>query len=193
MNVQPAIVNTSVRQPVTVKRPPLKKIRCLVPIWGYAYVQKFLEVGLPTWLADGNLPAISRVVPTEFVLLTSREDQTYLRAHPGFKRLSAICETTVHFIDHLITGNNYSTTITLAYVEAIRATGDEMLDTCFLFLVSDYIVADGSFRTVVERIRSGRSGVLVGNFQVVEEEALPWLTQLQQANPDVLRLKPRKL
>ena len=59
-----------------------------------------------------------------------------------------------------------------------------MLDTCFLLLVSDYIVADGSFRTVVERIQAGRNGILVGNFQVVEEEALPWLTDIQQASPN---------
>lgn len=193
MNIQPSIIDTSAGRTATVERPPLKKICCLLPIWGYAYIRKFLEVGLPSWLADGNLPAISRLVPTEFILLTSREDEIYLRAHPGFKRLSAICQTTVHFVDHLITGNNYSTTITLAYAEAIRATGDDMLDTCFLFLVSDYIVANGSFRTVIERVQAGRSGILVGNFQVVEEEALPWLTDVLQSNPDVLQLKPRTL
>src|ERR1700722_16278782 len=104
MNIQPSISDVAVGRAGGIERPPLKKIRCLVPIWGYAYVKKFLEVGLPTWLADGNLPAISRMVPTEFVLLTSREDEVYLRAHPGFKRLSAICQTTVHFVDHLITG-----------------------------------------------------------------------------------------
>ena len=59
------------------KRPPLKKVGCLLPIWGYAYVKKFLEVALPTWLADGNLPAVSRMAPTEFVFLTSREDEIY--------------------------------------------------------------------------------------------------------------------
>jgi hypothetical protein len=193
MNMQPSISDVAAGGAVAVVRPPLKKIRCLVPIWGYAYVKKFLEVGLPTWLADGNLPAISRMVPTEFVLLTSREDEVYLRAHPGFKRLSAICQTTVHFVDHLITGTNYSTTITLAYTEAIRATGDDLLDTCFLLLVSDYIVADGSFRTVIERIMAGRSGILVGNFQVVEEEALPWLTDVLQENPDVVQVQPRAL
>ena len=193
MNVQTSIIDTPVKQAGAVQRPPLKRICCLVPIWGYAYVKKFLEVGLPTWLSEGNLPAISRMLPTEFVLLTSREDEIYLRAHPGFKRLSAICETTIHFVDHLITGTNYSTTITLAYTEAIRATGDDMLDTCFLFLVSDYIIADGSFRTVVERVQAGRNGILVGNFQVVEEEALPWLTDALQANPNVLHLTSRDL
>src|SRR5216683_1279831 len=193
MNVQTSIIDTPVKQAGAVQRPPLKRIRCLVPIWGYAYVKKFLEVGLPTWLSEGNLPAISRMLPTEFVLLTSREDEIYLRAHPGFKRLSAICETTIHFVDHLITGTNYSTTITLAYTEAIRATGDDMLDTCFLFLVSDDIIADGSFRTVVERVQAGRNGILVVNFQVVEEEALPWLTDALQANPNVLHLTSRDL
>lgn len=193
MNLQPSITNDFAKRTESAGRPPLKSVRCLLPIWGFAYVRNFLEFALPTWLADGNLPAVSRMVPTEFVFLTSREDELYLRAHPGFKRLSAICETRIHFVDHLITGTNYSTTITLAYAEAIRATGDDMLDTCFLFLVSDYVVANGSFRTVVERVQAGRNGVLVGNFQVVEEEALPWLTDLLQASPTALQIEPRKL
>ena len=160
MNIQPSAIAPSVGQGAAPERPPLKKICCLLPIWGYAYVRKFLEVGLPSWLAEGNLPAMTRMVPTEFILLTSREDEIYLRAHPGFKRLSALCKTSFHFVDHLITGSNYSTTITLAYAEAIRAAGDDMLDTCFMFLVSDYIVANGSFRTVIERVQAGSNGIL---------------------------------
>src|SRR4051794_8491633 len=124
----------------SAERAPIKQISCLLPVWGYAYVKKMLEVALPTWLAPGNLPAIAQMVPTEFVFLTSREDEIYIRSHPAFKRLSEVCSTKVHFIDHLITGNNYSTTITLAYTEVVRSAGDDMLDTCFLFLVSDYIV-----------------------------------------------------
>src|SRR5258708_19535309 len=193
MNLQPSIMNSFGKKTKDGEKPPLKRIRCLLPVWGYAYAKKFLEVALPTWLADGNLPAISRMVPTEFVLLTSREDEIYIRAHPSFKRLSAICETTVHCVDHLITGNNYSTTITLAYTEAIRATGADMLDTCFLLLVSDYIVADGSFRTVVERVQAGRSGILVGNIQLVEEEALPCRTDILHTNPTPLQLAPHTL
>jgi hypothetical protein len=177
----------------STERPSLKKIKCLVPVWGYAYIKKFLEVALPTWLADGNLPAVSRMAPTEIVLLTSRDDEPYLRAHPAFLHLAAVCPITIHFIDHVITGNNYSTTMTLAYTEAVRQTGGAMLDTCFLFLVSDYIVSDGSFTTVVERIQGGRSGVLAGNFQVVEEAAVPWLTELLKTTPAVLTLPPREL
>ncbi len=104
MNLQTSNTKHLVRQ--DVKRPPLERVRCLLPLWGYEYVRKFLEVALPTWLADGNLPAVSRMYPTEFVFLSGREDEIYLRAHPAFQRLCAICSTTVHFVDHFITGNN---------------------------------------------------------------------------------------
>lgn len=199
MNARTTIVDQIARVlPGTGKRAaadrgPVRQIRCLLPVWGYSYIKKFLDVALPTWLAEGNLPALVKTLPTEFVLLTSREDELYLRSHPAFKRLQAVCPTTVHYVDHLITGNNYSTTITLAYTEAVRECGEDMLDTCFFFLVSDYIIADGSFRSVIERVQSGKNGILVGNFQVVEEEALPWLVAQRQNNSDTMTLKPREM
>jgi hypothetical protein len=193
MNHQLLNASGSAQDAQPAGRGPIKQISCLLPVWGYAYIRKFMEVALPTWLAPGNLPAIAHLAATEFVFLTSREDELYLRTHPAFKRLSKVCKTRVHFVDHLITGNNYSTTITLSYLEAVRAADEKMLDTCFLFLVSDYVVADGSFRSVVERIQAGRSGIQVGNFQVVEEDALAWLTDKQQTDPTVLKLPPRGL
>ena len=61
--------------------------------------------------------------------------------------------------------------MTLAYARAVRASGPAMHDTCFFFLISDYIMADGSLANVLARVQSGYSGVLAGNFQVVEEDA----------------------
>ena len=46
-----------------------------------------------------------------------------------------------------------------------------MLDTCFFFMISDYIMADGSLANVLAKMRGGYSGVVAGNFQVVEESA----------------------
>ena len=83
----------------------------------------------------------------------------------------SLCDVEISVIDDLITGDNYSTTITLAYARAVRAAGDAMLDTCFFFMISDYIVADGSLANVLERMQAGYSGVVAGNFQVVEESA----------------------
>lgn len=153
----------------------MKSVKLLLPVWGHRYVRQFLEVGLPTLLAPGNVPALAQSLPTEFAILTSAADQSYIRQHPTFLRLAEVCRASIRPIDHLITAGNNSTTLTLAYTEAIRAAGPAMLDTCFMFLVSDYIVADGSLASVLARVRAGAGAVLVGNFQVTAEEATPWL------------------
>lgn len=105
----------------------------MLPVWGYNFVRQFLEWSLPTLLAPGNLPALAARLPTRFILLTSVDDEPYIREHAAIKRLSGVCKVEFRLIDHLITDGNYSTTITLAYTEAVRAAGDGMLDTCFFF------------------------------------------------------------
>ena len=102
-------------------------------------------------------------------------------------------QTRIHTIDHLISDGNYSTTITLAYTEAVREVGEAMIDTCFLFLVSDYIFADGSFANVLKRMQQGMSAVVAGNLQVARESALPWLQERLAGNERSLSLQPREL
>ena len=175
------------------RRPPPKAVKVLLPVWGYRFVRQFLECGLPTLLAPGNVPALAAALPTEFVLLTSGEDEAYLREHAAFKELASICKIEIRLIDHLITDGNYSTTITLAYTEAVRAVGEAMLDTCFFFLVSDYIVADGSLGNALKRMQRGVSAVVVGNFQVSREDALPWLEEKLTFARHRLTLQSREL
>jgi 2-polyprenyl-3-methyl-5-hydroxy-6-metoxy-1,4-benzoquinol methylase len=181
------------RQTSPRRQSPPKAIHCVLPVWGYRFVRQFLEVGLPTLLAPGNVPALAAALPTRFIILSRLEDEDFIRHHSAFRRLCEVCETEIRLIDHLITGSNYSTTITLGYTEAIRAAGNDMLDTCFYFLVSDYIMADGSLASALERMMDGRSGVLVGNFQVVLEDALPWLQEQLNRSPSVLAIPPREL
>jgi hypothetical protein len=156
---------------VQMHRGAPKAIQLLLPIWGTRFIAQFLEVSLPTLLAPGNIPSVAKSLPCKFIFLTSSEDADLLRGHPAIQYLRDNCEVEFSTIDDLITGDNYSTTITLAYARAVRATGDAMLDTCFFFLISDYIMADGSLASVLARMHSGYSGVVAGNFQVVEETA----------------------
>jgi 2-polyprenyl-3-methyl-5-hydroxy-6-metoxy-1,4-benzoquinol methylase len=75
----------------------------------------------------------------------------------------------------------------------VRRTGEAMLDTCFFFLVSDYIVADGSLASVIKLMLAGASAVQSGNFQIIAEEALPWLERERVPGQDALVLPPRRL
>ena len=78
-----------------------------------------------------------------------------LQEHPACRYLRSICDVGILVIDDLITGDNHSTTITLAYARAVQATGSAMLDTCFFFLISDYLMADGSLAMSSARVQGG--------------------------------------
>jgi hypothetical protein len=178
----------------TVRRstPPVA-IKLLLPVWGERFVRQFLDFGLPTLLAPGNLPALISMLPCEFVILTTEDDEPLIRLHATVRALSRVCPTGIRLIDHLIAGRSHSTTLTLAYTEAIRSTGSAAVDTCFLNLLSDYTVADGSLAHVMARMMNGASGVVAGNFQVAAESALPWLQEQVSRSMPAVALSPREL
>jgi len=168
-------------------------VKIVLPVWGDRFVGQFLEFCLPTLLASRNIPALAAALPTEFVLLTSSQNKDAVRQHSTWRKLEEICATEILFIDDLITHANHTTTLTLAYTRAIRLSGSTMLDTCFVLLVSDYLVADGSLSRVLKRIQNGASAVLTGNFQIVAEEAIPLLRHALESDPRELALPPREL
>jgi hypothetical protein len=180
-------------EPSRSQRPPVRAVTVLMPVWGYRFVSQFLEFCLPTLLAPGNVPAVAKALPCRFVLLSSGADKPLIRSHPSWRQLEQICRAEIHQIDDLITDGNHSATITLAFAQAVRQSGDDMLDTCFIFLVSDYLMADGSLATVVDRIRKGASGVVAGNFQIVAEDAIPLLRRRIDAASTSIVLSPREL
>ncbi len=185
--------NTGAPARTAGERPPPKAICVLLPVWGDAYITQFLEESLPTLLAPGNIPALAKALPTRFVFLSRARDETTIYAHPVYEQLRQFCDVEILPIDDLIMRGNHSTTVTLAYTRAVRQTGEAMLDTCFFFLVSDYIMADGSLAAVLARIQAGASAVQVGNFQVDEDAAESWLLDRLAGAGTALSLKPREM
>src|SRR5215208_3425020 len=177
----------------SITRTPPKYAQVLLPVWGYRFIQQFLEFSLPTLLAPGNLPAVAAAMPTRFILMTRTQDMPLFYEHSSYRHLAKICDTELRSIDDLITEGNHTATITLAFTRVMRASADDILDTCFFLLCSDYIFADGSLRSVVARLQAGASAVVIGNFQVIAEEAIPVLREHTRGKPNELALSPREL
>jgi hypothetical protein len=171
----------------------IKQITLLMPVWGYQFIGRFLEFCLPTLLAPNNIPAIARELPCRFVLLSSVADESIIRTHPAWQKLERHCACEIRSIDDLITHGNHTATITLAFERALHQSGDAMRDTCFIFLMSDYLVADGSLKTALRRIESGAGAVLAGNFQIIAEEAAPLLRRRIDLESHEIVLPPRGL
>ena len=174
-------------------RRAIKQITLLMPVWGYQFIGRFLEFCLPTLLAPNNIPAIARELPCRFVLLSSVADEPIIRSHPAWQKLERHCVCEIRSIDDLITQGNHTATITLAFERALRQSGDAMRDTCFIFLMSDYLVADGSLKTVLRKIETGAGAVLAGNFQIIAEDAAPLLRRRLDLELHEIVLPPRDL
>jgi hypothetical protein len=168
-------------------------IKIIMPVWGVRFISQFLEFTLPSLLAPGNVPTLAKALPCQFTVLTSGKNIHLFREHHAWRRLEQICSAEIEIIDDLITDRNHSTTLTLSYVRAIRQSGAQTLDTCFILLVSDYIMADGSLGHVLARMQSGASGVLAGNFQIIAEEAIPLLRRKLALTATEIALPPRDL
>ena len=169
------------------------KARVLLGVWGESFIKSFLEFSLPSLLAPGNLPALAAEYPLTFVFLTTPSDICVFEESPVFQKLKTICAIEFVSMKDLIVCGNYSTTLTYAFDRAIKQTGPEMLNTYFIFLTSDYIMADGSMQGLMRYIRKGYSGICAGNFQVTEEEVAPILKNYLDEAEHVLKISPREL
>ena len=133
----------------------IKQITLLVPVWGYQFIGRFLEFCLPTLLAPNNIPAIARAKPCRFILLSSLADAPIIQSHPAWQKLGRHCACEIQSIDDLITQGNHSATITLAFERALRQSGGAMQETCFIFLMPDYLLPmDHSDRAANDPARS---------------------------------------
>jgi hypothetical protein len=96
----------------------------LLPIWGEFYIEQFFARGLLTLLAPGNLPALAAEHPVVMRFLTHRENFDSFRAQELFPELEKYC--TVEYIDiaDIIFPRNYSTSITMAYLRGMDASGE---------------------------------------------------------------------
>lgn len=172
-------------------RSPPEELRVLLPVWGSRYVKQFLEFCVPSLLAPGNIPSLSRDIACRFVCFTRAGDAEVIRADAAWQALAAACPVEVVAIDDLLS-DSHSTTITLAYLRGLRACAGRLRDTCFIFLVSDYVVADGALLEAYTPIAAGVSGVLAGNLQISSETAGPILARTR-GDRLALSVQPRAL
>ena len=169
------------------------KVKFLTVIWGAQYLEEFASVSLPSFLSDGNLPFVASETNLEIVIMTSAQSREVFDQLPIFAKLKALCPVKFIFIDDLITNGNYGVTLTLAYARGIRDSGPEQTTTHFVFMNADFVLADGSLRTLVAKLRGGSPCVMAASLRARSETALPALVEAVDRANHVLAMPPRQM
>ncbi|MBL9084339.1 MAG: hypothetical protein JNK76_21235 [Planctomycetales bacterium] len=140
----------------------------LVPVWGLEYVDRFIETGLPSQLAPGNLPSL----PAQhclYQIFTRTNDLPRLQGAKSFQRLQSLVTVVVTVIDEMDLSQPYNA-MTACYEQGIRA--GRGVDTAFVFLTPDSIWSDGTFATMDRLQRAGKRAVVVTGLRMREELAV---------------------
>lgn len=169
------------------------KVKFLTVVWGEAYIERFCDLSLPSFLSPGNLPALAESTNLEVVIMTRKGDRNAFEKRRTFAMLKAICDVRFVDIDDLITTAVYGVTLTLAYARPIIACGEEMLDTHFVFMNADFVLADGSLRSLARHVHEGRAIILGPSYRAIAEEVEPVLERMIDRDTGVLDVPPRKL
>lgn len=165
----------------------------LTVVWGEAYIKRFATLSMPSYLASGNIPALAKATDLEIVIMTSSRDIANFETYDIFRKLREICNIQFIEIDDLITTSIYGVTLSLAYARAVIECGADMINTHFVFMNADFILADGSLRSLSKHILDGRSVVLGPSLRVTAETTEPHLySKIDRANHS-LTLAPRKM
>lgn len=145
------------------------RYHCITPVWGAKYVERFVEVALPSLLASGNLPSL----PAEkclYQVFTRAEDVPLLLTAPSFRRLKELMSVSIELIDDIPLQHPYIA-MTLCHRRALQ--GGEGVDAAYVFLLPDHVWSDGSFVAMQRVLESGKRAIVVAGIRVRSETAEP--------------------
>lgn len=169
------------------------KVKVSAVVWGEAYIDRFTALALPSFLAPGNLPALADATDLEFLIMTSAAGASSFEGQPAFAHLKRVCRVRFIPIDDLIGSSVYGVTLTLAYTRGIANAGEDMVNTYFVFLNSDFVLADGSLRALLKHISDGRHCILAPSFRANVEDVEPLLEDVVDSDTNTLVMKPREM
>ena len=170
------------------------KARIIIPVWGAKYVSRLDSACLPALLAPGNLPHLAEHFECELVIVTQSSLFSMVRELPSVRAAGRYASLRLVAIDDVLSHPHfYGLTITHALYRGFTDLGDAARDVWCLFLNADFILADGSYRALAERMLAGERCIFAPSYCTIEEFARPVLTQRAESGNGVLAMPPREM
>ena len=162
--------------------------------WGARYIEELFSLTLPAVLAPGNLPALAAHFACELVILTEESRFRQLQHQPALQRLGQFCTLELRPMDDLVSSPDaYGMALTYALFRGFEDLGAAMVEVPLIFFNADFILADGSLRTVAEKLLAGERLILAPSYCVTAESVMPWLASRRTDDSETIAVPPREM
>jgi hypothetical protein len=152
------------------------QVRLVTYAWGREHIEGLLNYTLASVLAPGNLPALSKVFDCTLAVVTEEAFFEDVRNSPTGRALQQVCPLKLISLDDLIAEPwQYGMTITHSLFRGFEDLGPAMIDTYLLFLNADFVLADGCYGRLIDRMRKGESAILSPSYCTIAERIRPIL------------------
>ncbi len=151
-------------------------------IWGEEYAREFLELSLPSQLAEGNIDGSAWHDGSEYLILTTKADAEIIKEHPAFHLLQQRLKVRFAIINRRLGSEMYKL-VSKCQMEAIRMGED--FDAVF-FSYPDFIWSQGGMGNVAARIAEGCDAVLSPVPRAITEDMTEILPKLKTPPPGSL-------
>ena len=164
------------------------------PVWGDAYLERFLKLSLPAQLCAGNVQALP-AARSRYLIYTHERHFAAIRESDSFRRLEQLIPASLLSLDDLPdprTNPNPHELQTAAYNRGLRFGRGK--STAFVFLTPDILLADGSFARLVELCeRQGKRVVTIASIRMCVEGTIECLDDHRTGTPGELAIPARDL
>jgi hypothetical protein len=175
--------------------PMKQEVRVIIPVWGDAYGRKLVSVTIPALLAEGNLPNLCETFRVEIVVVTETRLFDAISGSRAYQIAANLCAARLIAIDDLLTDdpNDYGAVLTYAFFRGFSDLGARMTEVYLLPLNADFILSDGSLRSLGSLILQGKRVIHAPSFRVVLEDVWPQLEAMVEPASGRLQLLARKM
>jgi hypothetical protein len=156
----------------------------ITPVWGVNHLNLFIDVGIPSLLASGNLPSVSKLRACRYLIYTRADDEERLRGAEVFGRLKAILPIEIHLIGEPLSDSPHRI-MSNCHVAALHQVDSE--DGAAVFIPPDCVWANGSMVNLERLVDCGKSVVHISGIRLDRDSVLPRLRD--QFDPETCSLE----
>ena len=150
------------------------RIRLITPVWGRFYINRWLDLSFAALRSEGNIPFLNKNSDFELAVITKSEDAAFMQADPKFNSVTAGVRVKFITMDEFFPPNGevtYGVPLTLAYGKAIQDLGENGIGTYVILMNADFVLASGSLRSLLARIRNGFTSIAAASIRVINAGA----------------------